>query len=284
MPYITKNTLYKIVSEIDLKKEPSPTKSRLEGKNLTLLSKRELQRLALITEILGSEYIPVDRFFLKLKRPEDSYSHIHPERVPSYHSDRMCSALTREYENYEIPVEVREQGAASVKKFRKFFHENIQLFQENRTDFYVKAKQEFHLKKVLTNRDMVEIKTPNSGRGAIQDFNISHLEHDLDEEIAKAEVYKNTSNIHRLTINMYGNLFNPEINDEEQKNILIKWSSLKKEIKSKYITFSMIKNNPDINLDGNFLDALGLNRCSYCHNDKVDLDFSSILHEEQKSF
>lgn len=231
MPYITKNTLYKIVSEIDLRKEPSPTKSRLEGKNLTILSKRELQRLALITEILGSDYISVDRFFLKLKKPEDSYSHIHPERVPSYHSDRLCSALTREYENYEIPVEVREKGATSVKRFRKFFHENSILFQENRSDFYIKAKQEFNLKKVLTNRDMVEIKTPNSGKGAIQDFNISSLENDLDKEIAEAEAYKNKSNVHRLTINMYGNLFNPEVYDKEQKIILNNWNNLKKEIK-----------------------------------------------------
>ena len=80
MPYITKNTFYQIVSEIDLKAEPSPTKARLEGKNLTILSKKELQRLALITEILASEFIPENRFFLKIKKPSDSYTLIHPER------------------------------------------------------------------------------------------------------------------------------------------------------------------------------------------------------------
>lgn len=279
MPYITKNTFYRIVSEIDLRAEPSPTKARLEGKNLTILSKKELQRLALITEILGSEFIPEDRFFLKINKPNDSYSYIHPERVPSYHIDRQCTALTKEYENYEIPIEIREQGPKSVLNFRNFFFEKNNLFKEDREKFYLLAKQEFKLKKVLTDRDLVEIKAPNSGKGNIQDFNISTLEADLDKSIIDAENYKNDNVSNRFTINKYGNLYKPVVEDSNEIIILRNWSEYKKEIKRKYIIFSMLKNNPEINLDGNFLDALGLNKCSFCLKEKNDLDFMGLISE-----
>ena len=83
MPFITKHTFQRIISSISLNEEPYPKKSRLEGKNLSILSKKEQQRLALITEILGSEFIPENRFFLKIKNPQDSFTLVHPEKAPA---------------------------------------------------------------------------------------------------------------------------------------------------------------------------------------------------------
>ena len=244
---------------------------------MTILSKRELQRLALITEILGAENISVERFFFKIEKPKDSYSQIHPERVPSYHSDKKCQALTREYENYAIPNEIREQGDLSVIKFRKFFHEKIALFHGDRNSFFLEARKAFKLKKILTDEDMLEIRAPNSGVGEIYDFDLSELENRLDKSLAAAEVYKNKDPDHRLAINKYGNLFNPEIEDPDQKKIIKRWVNIKKDIKREYILYTMVKNNPDIDLDGGFLNGLGLNKCSYCHRKVDDFDFMSII-------
>ncbi len=52
MPYITKYTFNKIIKEIDLNNEPTPKKTRLEGRDLTHLSKKEMQRLAVKTRLV----------------------------------------------------------------------------------------------------------------------------------------------------------------------------------------------------------------------------------------
>lgn len=280
MPFITKSTFNRIVSEIDLKAEPFPSKLRLEGKNLTILSKKELQRLALITEILGSEYIPENRFFLKIEKPNDSYTLVHPERVPSYHTEKNCSGLTKEYENYLVPIEIREQGIPSVTKFRKFFFDNNNLFNENKNDFFLKTRKEFGLTQILTTEDFIELKAPNSGRGSIENFNLKDLEEKLDTAITEAENFKYEGPINQLTIAKYGNIYKPSLNNPDEIKIIAKWSELKRYIKSSYILFSMVKNNPEINIDGNFLDSLGLKKCSLCNKQEKYFDFIGMLNEK----
>ena len=281
MPFITKNTFYKIISEIDLKKEPPPNKARLEGKNLTILSKKERQRLAVISEILGSEFIEENRFFTKLKKPEDTYTMLHPEKIPSYHLDSKCKALTKEYENLLIPSEIRERGVSEVIRFRRFFFDHSSLFKENEGEFFKKTREEFKISKILTKDDFAEIRAPNSGKGSIEDFNIAKFEFELDEAIREAENFKYEGPKNQLTIAKYGDLYKPELTDNDEVLIIKKWNELKKEIKRRYVVFSMIKNNPEINIDGNFLDSLGLNRCSYCCKDdnEVKFDFESKLNE-----
>jgi len=275
MPYITKNTFNRIVKEIDLKQEPPPNKSRLEGRNLTILSKREMQRLAIITEILGSKDIKINRFLLKIKKPVDTFTYVNPERVPSYHIDKHCKALVKEYENYLIPSEIRSQGNKSVEKFRKFFIENKEEFLTKKMEFFYKTKKEFNLSRLPDEKDILEIRAPNSGGGEIDNFDLSSLEDDLDNSIREAEDFKNQSNFHRLIINKYGNKISAEkeVDSEKEKEILLKWRDLKMDIKKKYIIFTMVKNNPEIDLSGDFLDALGLNKCAFCSNKEIDVDF-----------
>ena len=277
MPFITKHTFQIIISSISLNEEPYPKKSRLEGKNLSILSKKEQQRLALITEILGSEFIPENRFFLKIKNPQDSFTLVHPEKAPSYHIDKNCPALTKKYKNYFVPIEIQEQGNNSVIAFRKFFLENFNLFITDRNQFFLKTKIEFNLKKVLTNRDFEELNAPNSGKGTVEDFNILDLEKDLDNAIIEAENFKYQNPKNQLTVAKYGNIYKPNLTDEYEILLIAKWTELKINIKNKYVVYTMIKNNPDINIKENFLDALGLNRCSYCHKNNNDFNFMEFL-------
>ena len=278
MPYITKNTFFNLVKDIDLRKEPPPSKLRLEGKDLTILSKKERQRLAIISEILSSENIEIDRFFVKIENPIDTLNYVFPEKSPSYHSDINCKALTREYENYKIPEEIRIQGEDSVKKFRKFFSENKNFFKTDYTNFLYLARKEFNLKRLP--EDILEIKSPNSGRGIIEDFDFSKLEESLDKAIKNAEDFKNLNPMNRLTINMYGNLFfvDKVIGKDEQEiktkiEILNKWSDLKKALKKNYEKYCMIKHNSNFDLSGSFLNALGLKPCSYCQNNDKIIEF-----------
>lgn len=236
-----------------------------------------MQRLAAISEILGVENITIDRFFLKLKKPVDTLQYIKAERLPSYHLDKNCTALTKEYENYRIPEDIRILGKEVVNKFRKFFLENKEEFIKNRMNFFYKVKNEFNLGRLP--EDMVEITSPNSGRKNVNDVNLAILEGDLDKSIQEAEAFKNESSKNRLVINLYGNLFRGEnmVDSNEEKDVLKKWSDIKNAIKSKYIFFCMIKYNPDIDLSRNFLDALGLNRCSLCSNfhDELTINFQN---------
>lgn len=274
MPYITKNTFLNIVKEIDLNQEPYPKKSRLEDKNLTILSKKEMQRLAVISELLKIVDFSPDRFFFKIKKPVDTLTYISPERAPSYHNNMSCPALTKEYENYIIPEDVRILGKDVVNKFRKFFHENRDLLPSRKIEFLYKAKKEFNLKRLP--EDISEVRAPNSGRGSIDNFNLETIQEELDDLILEAEDFKNLSPFNRLTINLYGNIFNLSVEtgiDDERMKVLKKWLELKSSLKKMYIRYCMVKYNPDIELNGNLLDSIGLNRCSFCYKNEGVIEF-----------
>ena len=276
MPYITKYTFSKIVKEIDLSKECPPKKIKTEGRNLSILSKGEMKRLAVISELLSSEDIAVDRFFLKIKKPIDSLMYVSPERMPSYHYSKECKALSREYENYYVPEDIRRLGKISVDHFREFFNKNKEEFISNRMNFFYMVKKEFNLHRLP--EDMVATKSPNSGFGAISNMSLVDLDSKLDDAILEVESYKNQSIKSRYIINMHGNKFINDLclDNKEDESILIGWHALKNKLKSAYVFYCMVKYNPDINLSGRFLDSIGLNKCALCHShaeEYIDVGF-----------
>lgn len=269
MPFITKSTFSKIVGSVDLDCVGYPKKSNLENIDLWLLSKREKQRLILVKQLFQDGELFINKLFFKLKTPVDSLTMVYPERSPSYHKTINCKALNREYENFQIPAEIRERGVNEVKKFRNWFSLNSDKLSTNLHGFHRELTQEFKLKN--EPEYLARITTPNSGAGQMQNTNISEVEKQLDELLKSAEEYKNKSPEIRLTINKYGYKSHcpPEEESYPEENKIIRvWHQRKTDIKKIVFLYFMIKFNPDLKMSENILDSLGLKKCPLCYKDK----------------
>jgi len=263
MPFITKHTFNTIIRTVDLNSVDNPKRSNLENLDLWMLSKKEKQRLLLIKQLFQDIELNIDKIFFKLGTPTDSLTMVYPERSPSYHKTINCKALNKEYQNFQVPSEIRERGMDEVYKFRKWFSVNSNTLLTNPHGFHRELTQEFKLEN--EPEYLTKISSPNSGANKIQNTNILELEEQIDELIKSAEKYKYQKSTITLIINKYGGMSHHPPENYEEKKVINEWHRIKTDIKGKVFLYFMIKFNPDIELGENILDELGLNKCPLCH-------------------
>lgn len=195
---------------------------------------------------------------------------------PAYHSTDKCQKIHAEYKNFLIPVEIPME---KIEEYRKFFLENIQLFNEKKDIFFARVEMKF--KVVIQNVKEIEIR--NSGIESIDDFEIKD-EKELLNSIyllgSEMVQFRFSSDERRKAINKYGYASHLIVSKENQIPIsdedlvIIKiWYKYKIDMKDRILKYLYLKLNPDMAFDKTCLDYLGFKPCSECLPDANDIQF-----------
>jgi len=149
-----------------------------------------------------------------------------------YHLNPNCERLNADYENYEIPEDIQEQGPIVVKEFRKWF-KSVQHLIEEKPDAFV-----MHLQArwgIITNPRAIN--KENSGSTQMNNYSIEKLEEKIDRLLKEAGRFyfkslKNKTILSRFSkmtylVNSKGRISknNTGYSDQEVKNLLCEYNS-----------------------------------------------------------
>lgn len=66
---------------------------------------------------------------------------------PKYHKDETCETLSKDFENFEIPEEIKMRGENEIQSFRDFAKSNRKLINDGREDVFLqRLKNQFRLR------------------------------------------------------------------------------------------------------------------------------------------
>jgi hypothetical protein len=286
MAYITTSNFKRIIQKINLK---SITESQIGvyKKPIYFLSKWETNFLLSMQSFMGN---PEDFYIDIYKQLEvkDTYKYVfESELAPAYHTDLNCERLHSTYKNFEIPFEiiarVRKNGGnaedekARVVEFRNWFKSNIELFQNNPTQFLRRLDVDWNVYRKLT-----EIAIDNSGNKHFENYNLGELENEIDRIIYEAGKFftgnPDKQNIIRrfqkLTFLAYKkeDIENndTQLNDQELKAFLKQYDTqFKKPIIKLLIEYYRVKHNPNLSFEGKILERLNFRECTCCKSNRI---------------
>jgi len=270
MAYITLANTKKIILQSNIKE------LNLEGEiyhiPIYFFSKYEKNELLAIKELLKDP----EKYFKEIYKPYkpvDTYSYVYEGQHPSYHKFSSCPRLNSDYQNFEIPPEIKAKGPEAVKEFRKWFEEVKYLL--DRPDVFVARLQARW--GIVTNPKAIN--RDNSGSTIIENLTIEELEEKIDGLIKEAgrfyyksdknkKILKRFSKLTFIAYKKYDDIYNNDTgySDEEVKQLLKHYDKeYKKPLKKYLIEYYRLKHNPEIKMEGYLLDKLGFNPCRFCY-------------------
>jgi hypothetical protein len=121
---------------------------------------------------------------------------------PKYHKNSECRTLLNDFENFEIPAEIKDKGEEEIVKFRAFARENRGLLKNgNEYLFIQKLKEKFDL-----TSDINKISFNNSGKVDVLKMSTINIKEKISEIIKNLEEI-NKSDKGRESIKQY--MFTP---------------------------------------------------------------------------
>lgn len=267
MAYITLANTNKIIHETDLNID---IKGEIYRIPIYFFSRYEINALLAIRELLEHP----EHFFThtyKPYKPVDTFRYVYEGKAPSYHQKSDCPRLQSNFKNFEIPQQIVDRGTAEVIKFRKWFEENKQLLE--RPDvFAFRLQAAFD---VQTNPQAINYE--NSGYNELENEDLGELEKKIDGLIKAAGRYYYKDDKHKEILkafskkSFYAHRTGPieenrtGFSDQEVRLLLKEYEEqFKKPLKRMLITYYRLKFNPDIQMEGHFLEALGFKPCGHC--------------------
>lgn len=270
MAYITKSTYKSILFNWDIE-ESKVSHRRIYKSPIYMFNNKEEHELRVLQEILENS----DDFFqfaYKKQTSVDTYNYVNEGKTPRYHLKIDCPFLKSDYENFEIPNEIKEKGKESVKEFRKWFKSVEELFRKNKGAFAERLRAKYGI--------LVSIKSitkDNSGVTIKENYNVNELEEDIDKLIKSSGRFFYKSNKHTAILKQYSKFSylgfsseelsnnNTGYLENEVKDILKEYeTTFKRPLKAMLEEYYQIKLNPEISFQGNLLDTLGLKPCFNC--------------------
>jgi hypothetical protein len=276
MAYITLANTNKIIHESDLNVE---LKGDIYKLPIYFFSKYEVNALLAIRELLEHP----EHFFTRIYKPykpKDTFRYIYEGKAPSYHEKSDCPRLQSNFKNFEIPSQIVELGTDAVIEFRKWFEENKHLLETpDKFVFRLMAKYGIQVNPKSINYE-------NSGYAEMQNEDLNGLEEKIDGLIKAAGrfYYQSEKNKDILKVfskksyyaNKNGDIVenNTGYSDQEVRSLLREYEEkFKKPLKRMLITYYRLKFNPDIKMEGHFLEALGFKPCGHCINERNNKNF-----------
>jgi hypothetical protein len=180
MAYITLSNANKIIYNSDIKS--LDLTGEVYKIPIRFFSKYEENSLLAIKELLEDP----DKYFTEIYvpyHPVDTYTYIYEGRSPSYHEFADCPRLNSDYENFEVPKEIRSQGHEVVEEFREWFETVKHLLEK--PDIFV---ERLRIKWGIVTNPRV-IKKDNSGNTIVDNYTIEELEEIIDSKIKEAGKY-----------------------------------------------------------------------------------------------
>lgn len=260
MAFITISKFLSMVSLIDQKNSRFNIND-LYKSSLTVLSIKERERLALVRELFKNPEIQVSLKYNKFVKPVKSYRFVRESSGSSYHTDESCSRLNSDYENYEIPDEIKKRGDAECQRYISWFLSHEYLLAEigGHEKFIFARNSLFDLK----DKDIGEVHENNSGVTYVENINLESLERDIDNLLEKAKAFKRAPLNVDVMIDYADESKTTGLNDKSQA-ILNEWDGIKSAIKGKMITYLMVKFNPKLSFSKTLLEQIGFKKCSFC--------------------
>ena len=270
MAYITVANLNKIVFESDVKS------LKLSGAvykiPIYFFSKFEENALLAIQELL----MDPEKYFTEIYipyKPTDTFSLIYEGRKPSYHKFICCPRLNSDYQNFEIPQEIQEKGINAVQEFRQWFASVKHLLEK--PDIFV---ERLRIKYgIVTNPKAIN--RDNSGSHEEEDLKLEELEDKIERLIKDAGRFYYKSSKHTSILKKYSKytgiahsddkIFNNDTgySDNEVKELLRNYNiEYKKPLKQYLIQYYRVKHNPELEMEGYFLEQIGFNQCGHCYS------------------
>ncbi|SNS07471.1 hypothetical protein, partial [Hymenobacter mucosus] len=232
--------------------------------------------------LLRKEFFRRPKTFLeiyqRIEKKEDTYTYTYEGGTPAYHFALDCPRLNSNFDSYEIPIEIKEQGKEQVLRFRTFFAQNKELLDRNPEAFYIKMTAAFALE---THLKPVDYK--NTGIEFIDIDNLPELEETINQLLLEAEqLYWKSTPAKRMMMNQFMRLsflafppYNQKpiqnnetgFSDTEVREFLTHFSETYKIPIIKHLrNFYRIYFNPDLAFEGEFLELLGFKKCSHCYS------------------
>lgn len=242
-------------------------------------SKYEKNSLFAIQELLKDP----EKYFTEIYKPYesvDTYSYVYEGQQPAYHKFSSCPRLQSDYQNFEIPSDIKERGPKVVQEFRDWF-EGVKHLLGDKPDIFaarLKARWGIVTNPKAINRD-------NSGTTAIENLTIKELESEINSLIREAGRFYHENDKNKEILKRFSKLagylaskkdiYNNDTNysDEEVKELLRFYDNeYKRPLKKNLIEYYRLKLNPEIEMEGYFLERLGFNPCGHCHSDEYEAE------------
>lgn len=246
-------------------------KGEIYKTKIEYFSKYEVGSLLAIQEFFKNPEYFIKNFYKPVKYI-DTFKFVWEGGFPAYHINRNCNKLNKEYENYEIPMDIISKGKDEIIKFRKWFNKNIDLLKKPDI-FAMKLHLVFG---IITNP--ANINVPNSGSTNIFNYNLSEIENEIDKILISADNYyqKNEKTKTILLKNAYRAFIYKkkkpitdnvtEYSEEEIFRILEEFDiNFKTPLFKLLIEYYKLKLNPELKFIDSLLDQIGFKPCSTCY-------------------
>jgi hypothetical protein len=237
----------------------------------------EQNELLAIKELLKDP----EKFFNEMYipyEPIDTFSKIYEGKRPSYHISQKCPRLHATYSNFTIPEEIKSKGKGAVIEFRIWFETVKHLYLSQPDTFVFRLHAKYG---IITNPKA--IKHENSGVFELENPSITELEEEIDKLIKEAGRFyysseKNTEILKVFSKNTFlaynGNLDHLNTTQYSNEEIIIFLKEydekFKKPLKKRLIEYYCLKLNPEIKMDGIYLDKLGFKPCCDCCDKEIN--------------
>jgi hypothetical protein len=242
---------------------------------IRFFSRYEKNSLLAIQELLKDPEKYFKEIYVPYK-PVDTYKFIYEGQLPAYHKYTCCPNLQSDFQNFEIPFEIRARGQDAVKEFRLWFESVKYLLEKSDSDAFVARL--LARWGILTNPGAIN--WGNSGWTLWENLTIEEMENRIDGLIKEAGRFYYGSEKNKKILDKYARRTSlaqkPETipdndtgyGDEELREFLKQYDEqFKKPTKRYLIDYYRLKFNPEIRIEGRFLEKLGFKPCSNCHSD-----------------
>ena len=274
MAYITLANTNKIIFDSDL--NGLDLKGQVYKMKIYFLSTYEKKALLAIQELLKDP----EQYFTSIYKPyipQDTFTLVYEGKKPGYHQYSSCPMLNSDYQNFPIPEEIKLKGQTAVIEFREWFKTVEHLIEK--PDVFVmrlKAKYGIETNPKAINKD-------NSGSNAIKNETIEEIEKRIDGLIKDAGRFYYASDKNKKILSRFskwtflayktsvidGN--ETGFSDKEVRELLKEYDeTYKRPLKSNLIEYYRLKFNPEIKLEGYFLEKLGFKRCGHCYREDYE--------------
>lgn len=239
-------------------------------------SKYEENALLAIQELLKDP----DKYFTEIYKPYkpvDTYSYVYEGQKPGYHKFSCCPRLQSDYQNFEVPQEIKDKGPDAVQEFRQWF-ETVKHLLDKPDIFVERLRIKYG---IVTNPKAIN--RDNSGSTEMENLTIEELEKRIDSLIKEAGRFfykseKNTTILKRFSKFTHiayksDDIYNNDTgySDEEVKELLKGYDAeFKRPLKRYLIEYYRMKLNPEIKMEGHFLEQLGFKPCGHCHSQEYE--------------
>lgn len=269
MSFITLSNTKRIIYSSDIKNID------IEGSiykiPIYFFSKYEKNALLAIQELLKDP----ENYFNEIYVPYevvDTYSYVYEGQKPRYHEYSCCPRLNSDYQNFEIPPEIKCQGNEAIEEFREWF-KKVEYLLEKPDIFVARLHARWG---IITNPQAINI--ANSGSVKFENIKIEELEKRIDGRIKAAGRFyykseKNKTILHRFSkLTFLAKIEDPikindtGYNDDEVKTLLNEYDlTFKQPLMSDLVEYYRLKLNPEIIMEGLLLFRLGFKSCGHCH-------------------